>query len=271
VPETRVCASCKTTRLSAYNESALCASCERDVFSAAYVTGADGEHAVPVWVWGTAPVRRMLARLDLGRAFEVFRLAAGLSRADAGAAAGWSAATIGMIENGTRDTIYDLRNLLRMVDAFGVPRAVLLPAILGHPGVFPDRRIALAEAGRNSRPSGDYKPGEIMHIIAGKLRARGLEIAERTCGDDITEFTVTDPGNPGKGTVHVSYDGYVTWEFLTEITGDVTEIVTGLLCGYTSAREPGDSNSGAAENPRPPGGSGAHLVSADSTVRGRAG
>src|SRR6266487_3188028 len=124
-----------------------------------------------------------------------------------------------MIENGTRDTGHDLRNLLRMVDAFGVPRTVLLPAILGHPAVFPDRRFALAQASPEQPPVRrlQARRGHAHH--RGKLRARGLDIAERSCGDDITEFTVTDPGSPGKGTVHVSYDGYVTWEFLTEITG----------------------------------------------------
>ncbi len=269
--ETRICASCKTTRLSAYNKGPLCSSCERDMLSAGYLASAGDGRAVPVWVWGTAPVRRMLARLELGRALEVFRVAAGFSRAEAGAVAGWSGAAIGMIENGTRDTIFDICNLLQLVDAFEMPRAVLLPVILGHPGVFPDRRIALAEAGRSRYPADGYKPGEIMHIIAGKLRARGLEIAERISGDDITEFTATNPGDPGKGTVHVSYDGYVAWEFLTDMTGDITEVVTGLLGRYTPAGDSGDGNSGVTENPRPLGGSGTRLVPDDSTGRGRAG
>jgi transcriptional regulator with XRE-family HTH domain len=247
VPETRICASCQTTRLSAYNKGPLCASCARDVLSAGYLASGGDGRAVPVWVWGTAPVRRMLARLDLGRALEVFRVAAGLSRAEAGAVAGWSGATIGMIENGTRDTIFDIRNLLRLVDAFEVPRAVLLPVILGHPGVFPDSRIARAEAGRGRYPADGYKPGEIMHVIAGKLRARGLEIAERMSGEDITEFTAVNPGDPGKGTVHVSFDGYVTWECLTDITGEITEVVTGLLGRYTPPENSGDGDSGLTE------------------------
>ncbi len=257
VPEARICAACQVTRLSAYNKTALCSSCEREVLSAGYLTADDDGQAVPAWVWGTAPVRRMLAGLELGRAFEVFRVAAGLSRAEAGEIAGWSAATIGMIENGTRDTIFDIRNLLRLADAFGVPRTALLPAVLGQAGVFPDRRAALSEAGRSRRPRGEYKPGEIMHIIAGKLRARGLEITERTCGDEITDLTVTRPGYPGKGAVHVSYDGYVTWECLTEITGEVAEMVTGLLSRDTPAWESG----GAVH----------HLLSAGGNARGRAG
>ena len=179
VPDTRICASCATARLSAYNKGVLCSSCEREASGAGYPAGAAGRDAVPVWVWGTAPVRRMLARLELGAAVEVFRLAAGLSRAQVGAAAGWSAAAIGYIETGTRDTIYDIRNLLRLLDALGVPREVLLPAILGHPGVFADRWAAVAETARVSSPAGQYRPGEIMHIIAGKLRARGWRSPSR--------------------------------------------------------------------------------------------
>lgn len=175
-----------------------------------------------------------------------------------------------MIENGTRDTIYDIRNLLHLIDAFQVPRALLLPVILGNPGAFPDRRIALTEAGRAAYQPGGYKPGEIMHMIAGKLRARGLEIAERTSGDDITEFTATNPADPGKGTVHISYDGYVTWESLTEINGDIADIVTSLLGPYSPPGEFAGDSSGATENTRPPREKRAHLVSA-STGRGRAG
>lgn len=258
--ETRICAGCQTTRLSAYNKGILCASCERDVLSVGYVMSADDGRTLPVWIWGTAPVRRMLARLELGRAFEIFRVAAGLSQAEAGAIAGWSGATIGMIENGARDTIFDIRNLLRLVDAFGVPRAILLPVILGHPGVFPDTRVALAESGRDRRQADGYKPGEIMHIIAGKLRARNLEIAERLSGDDITEFAATNPGDPGKGTVHVSYDGYVVWEFFADVTGDIAELVTGILGRHTPSEDYGDSSSRITEDPRPLGGSGTRLV-----------
>ncbi len=184
-------------------------------------------------------------------------MAAGLSQAEAGQIAGWSGATIGMIENGTRDTIFDIRNLLRLADAFDVPRAMLLPAVLGQAGVFPDRRTALSEAGRSRRPRGEYMPGEIMHIIAGKLRARGLEITERTCGDKITDLTITRPGRPGNGSVHVSYDGHVTWECLTEITGEVADMVAGLLSGQTPALD-----SGSAVR---------SLAPAGSNTRGRAG
>jgi transcriptional regulator with XRE-family HTH domain len=183
-------------------------------------------------------MRRMLAGLSLGAAMETFRLTAGMSQAEAGNVIGWSKAVIGLIEAGKRDTIYDIRNLLRVADAFEVPREMLLPVILGHPAVFADRRIACAEAGLSAKPdhSGTgYKPGEIMHIISGKLKARGFEVTERISGDEVTEITVTNPQDRGTGMVNVGYDGYVTWEWAADFTDhpgsdQITERITGLLC-----------------------------------------
>lgn len=234
MPDTRLCAACKTTSLSAYNKGALCSPCEREAFSAAYVP----RRGVPAWIWGTAPMRRMLARLDLGAVMETFRLAAGMSQAEAGKVIGWSGSVIGLIEAGKRDTVYDVRNLLRVVDAFEVPREMLLPVILGHPAVFADRRTACAEAGLSTepgQPGTGYKPGEIMHIIAGKLKARGFEVTERISGDEVTEITVANPGDRGTGMVNVGSDGYVTWEWLADFTDrpgseQVAERITGLLC-----------------------------------------
>jgi transcriptional regulator with XRE-family HTH domain len=230
----RLCAACKATPLSAYNKGALCSPCEKEVFSAAY----GPRRGMPAWIWGTAPMRRMLARLNLGAAMETFRLAAGMSQAEAGKITGWSQAVIGLIENGKRDTIYDVRNLLRAADAFEVPREMLLPVILGHPAVFADRRIACAEAGLGAKPGQrgtGYKPGEIMHIISGKLKARGFEVSERISGEEITEIAMINPENNGAGTVTVGYDGYVTWEWTADFTDrsgseQVTERIVDLLC-----------------------------------------
>jgi transcriptional regulator with XRE-family HTH domain len=231
--DVRLCAGCQKTPLSAYNKNTLCSPCEREVFSATH----GRREGMPAWIWGTAPMRRMLARLELGAAMETFRLAARMSQAQVAEVTGWSQAVITYIEGGKRDTMYDIRNLLRAADAFGVPRQMLLPVILGHPAVFADRRIACAEArlspGNGQQGTG-YKPGEIMHIIAGKLKARGLAVTERISGDEVTEITVTSPGNPGAGTVNVGYDGYVMWEWLADVTSrpgteQITEKITGLL------------------------------------------
>jgi transcriptional regulator with XRE-family HTH domain len=233
MPDVRLCAGCKKTPLSAYNKGALCTPCEREVFSAA----SGGREGVPAWVWGTAPMRRMLARLDLGMVMQTFRMAARMSQAQVGEATGWSQAMVALIEGGKRDTIYDIRNLLHAADVFGVPREMLLPVILGHPAVFADRRIACAEYGltaKSGQHGTGYTPGEVIHIIAGKLKARGFKVTERVSGDEITEITVTSPGGNDAGTVTVGYDGYVTWEWLADLTSrpgseQVTEKITSLL------------------------------------------
>jgi transcriptional regulator with XRE-family HTH domain len=233
MPDPRLCAACNTTSLSAYNKGVLCSSCERQAFSATY----SSRRGIPVWLWATAPMRRMLARLNLGAAMETFRLTAGLSQAEVGKVTGWSGPVISQIETGKRDTLYDIRNLLRVVDAFEIPREMLFPVILGHPAVFADRRIACAEAGLNARTGQSatgYKPGEIMFIISGKLKTRGFEVIERISGDEITEITVINPRNRGTGMVNVGYDGYVTWEWLTDFKDrsgpdQITERITGLL------------------------------------------
>jgi transcriptional regulator with XRE-family HTH domain len=239
--DARLCAGCRKTLLSAYNQGPLCSPCEKETFSATY----GSSPGTPVWVWGTAPMRRMLARLSLGPAVETFRLAAGMSQAEVGRITGWSRSVVGLIETGGRDTIYDVRNLLHMIDAFDVPREMLLPVILGHPAVFPSRRIACAEAALNAtsgQPGTGYLPGEVMHIIAGKLKARGFEVTERTSGDQITEITVTNPRTRSTGIVRVDCDGYVTWEWLADFTSrsgcdQITERVTDLLRDHPKGTE----------------------------------
>jgi hypothetical protein len=82
-----------------------------------------------------------------------------------------------------------------------------------------------------------------MHIVAGKLRARGFEVIERVSGDEITEVTIINPKNRGAGTVRVGYDGYVTWEWLTGIgersrSGHLIEVIARLL-SHASGNENG--------------------------------
>ena len=92
-------------------------------------------------------------------------------------------------------------------------------------------------------------------------------------GDEITELTVTNPDDPGKGRVQVCDDGYLVWERLTDITGQVSEIVTGLLCAESPACPVRDIREGTKPGvrPHPLRGSGTRLASGDSTRRGRAG
>lgn len=138
MPDIGLCAACKKTPLSAYNQGALCSTCERQAFSAA--NGC--RQGMPDWIWETVPMRRMLAELNLGAAMHTFRLAAGLSQAEVANITGWSQSVISLIENGQRDTIFDVRNLLHMVDSSGTPREMLLPVILGHPAVFAECGIS---------------------------------------------------------------------------------------------------------------------------------
>lgn len=230
---TRLCASCNTTPLSVYNPGVLCAVCEPAAFSAQD----EARNGVPAWIWGTAPMRRMLAALKLGPAMETFRVAARMSQAQVAELTGWSPTVIGLIETEKRGTIYNIRNLLRVVDAFEVPREMLLPVILGNPAAFGDRRLARSESwpvASREWPAGEYRPGEIMHIISGKLKARGFDVTERVSGDEVTEITVTSPEDRGKGSVSVGSDGYVTWEWMADLTGrcgpdQVTERITELL------------------------------------------
>lgn len=60
---------------------------------------------------------------------------------------------------------------------------------------------------------GDYGHGELMGVIAGELRSRGMNIREYSRGGILRELDITNPDDPGKGKVTISYDGLTTWEF----------------------------------------------------------
>ncbi|GLY78872.1 helix-turn-helix domain-containing protein [Actinoallomurus iriomotensis] len=120
----RVCPSCRLTVLSRYNADPVCASCLQATRAA--------ETRVPVWVWDSAPIREALARGDLGAFLTLLRTGADLSQLDLAALVeGWSQSTVSLVERGKRDTLYDVRELLRVADALGVPREALLPLLLG--------------------------------------------------------------------------------------------------------------------------------------------
>src|SRR3954452_7194970 len=119
-----LCPSCRVTRLSRYNPDPLCGPCLRAARSAGSVA--------PVWLWDSEPMRRALARADVGAVVAILRGAAGLSQLDlAHLVQGWSQSTVSLIERGRRDTLYDVRELLRFTDAVAMPREALLPLILG--------------------------------------------------------------------------------------------------------------------------------------------
>ncbi|HEV2374929.1 MAG TPA: helix-turn-helix transcriptional regulator, partial [Streptosporangiaceae bacterium] len=83
----------------------------------------------PTWLWDSLPMRRALARLDPGAALAVFRTVCGLSQQDVAEIMGWSQSTVSLVESGQRDTLFDLRELLRFADMVEMPRAALAPVL----------------------------------------------------------------------------------------------------------------------------------------------
>jgi transcriptional regulator with XRE-family HTH domain len=127
--QARLCPACRKTRLSRYNPDPLCGPCTR----AARTIPALAERGAPTWLWDSPPMRDALARVDLAAAVAVFRAAAGLSQHELADITGWSQSSLSLFERGHRDTLYDVRALLRFADTVDMPREALLPLILGHP------------------------------------------------------------------------------------------------------------------------------------------
>ncbi len=87
-------------------------------------------------------MRQALARCDLGVAVAMFRVAAGLSQQELAELTGWSQPAVSLVETGRRDTLYDIRELLRFADAVTMPREALLPVLLGRPAILVSADLA---------------------------------------------------------------------------------------------------------------------------------
>src|SRR5260370_33267708 len=120
--EPRSCRACGA-RLSRYNPDPLCSAC----MSASHHRSV----AVPQWLWDSAPLRRALADINLGAALAIVRASAGLSQLELGTLLGWDQSRVQRAEKGTRDSLYDIRTLLHVVDAIDMPRTALAPLVLG--------------------------------------------------------------------------------------------------------------------------------------------
>jgi transcriptional regulator with XRE-family HTH domain len=145
----RLCPACRKTRLSRYNPEPLCAPCTR----AARTTPTPAERGAPTWLWDSPPMRDALARVDLPAAVAVFRAAAGLSQHELADITGWSQSSLSLFESGHRETLYDVRALLRFADAVDMPREALLPVLIGHPGAaLPDAWLAEMSVAAGSVP-----------------------------------------------------------------------------------------------------------------------
>ena len=137
-PVTRVCGSCRKTRLSCYNPGDFCTPCQRALFDRQYLADRDARDDMAAWVWDTGPMRDALARLDFPAVLVIYRAAAGLSRRELGERTGLSESVIWYWEAGRRQGIYDIRQLLQFADSLRMPRPALLPVILGEPDALSD-------------------------------------------------------------------------------------------------------------------------------------
>lgn len=166
----RICPACQVTVLSRYNPDPLCAGCAR---AAREVTG-----TVPAWVWDSAPLRAALARVDLAAFAQLVRRAAGLSLEGLGflVGDGWSQSLMSRIEQGSRDTLYDIRKLLIFTDALGMPRAVLAPLILGDPDATLDGDDIATLCGADTM---DVSRRGFTTMAAGLAVAAALPVPER--------------------------------------------------------------------------------------------
>jgi hypothetical protein len=136
--DARVCGSCRKARLSGYNPGTMCSPCERALFDRQHIADPEARDDLATWVWDTGPMREALARLDFQAVLVIYRAAAGVSRRELGDRAGLSESAIWYWEAGTRQGIYDIRQLLQLIDALKAPRLALLPVILGQPRALSD-------------------------------------------------------------------------------------------------------------------------------------
>ncbi len=75
----------------------------------------------PTWLWGSEQMRHVLARRELGAVVAMFRAAAQLSQQELAELTGWSQSAVSLVETGRRDTLYDIRELLKFADAVAMP------------------------------------------------------------------------------------------------------------------------------------------------------
>ena len=152
----RVCRGCGAV-LSRYNPDAVCARCVKNRGSASA--------GVPSWLWDSPALRNALAELDLGGALFIIRKAAGLSQLELAMMLDWSPSTVGRVETGELETLYNIKKLLTVTDALDVPRVALTPILLGVP-----------DAGQTGEEASDMSVSrrQLAGLAAGLTAAVGL-------------------------------------------------------------------------------------------------
>ncbi|SRR6266566_1855467 len=183
----RVCSACRTTRLSRFNTENVCAPCTR--------AARDLNSVAPTWLWDSQPIRKALARRDVGAAMAIFRVAAGLSQQALADIMGWSQSQVSLIEKAKRDTLFDLRELLHFADMVEMPRAALAPVLAGEPdATFDvdglDERADGAEEDVDRRSFGGFAAGAaaafVLPDVAVPPRVTAAHVRYlRACADSL--------------------------------------------------------------------------------------
>lgn len=154
--EKRECRVCRAS-LSRYNPESVCSGCSRQIATTP---------SFPLWLWDSLPLRRAFAEVNLGAALTIIRNAAGLSQLEFATLLGWSQSSVARAESGDRDSLYDIRRLLEVVDAVDMPREVLIPLLLGESGAEQVEHEQGDDMGVNRR--------QFAGGIAGLAAAAGL-------------------------------------------------------------------------------------------------
>jgi transcriptional regulator with XRE-family HTH domain len=84
-------------------------------------------------LWDSPALRNALAELDLGGALFIIRKAAGLSQLELATMLDWAPSNVARVESGELETLYNVKKLFKVTDALDVPRAALMPMLLGVP------------------------------------------------------------------------------------------------------------------------------------------
>lgn len=113
------------------------------------------------------PLRQAFAELNLGAALTIIRTAPGLSQLEFANLLGWSQSAVARAESGDRGSLYDIRRLLEVVDALGMPREALIRLVLGKSGEKQIESEVRDEMGMSRR---QVSSGLVGLVTAASLR-----------------------------------------------------------------------------------------------------
>jgi len=125
--------------------------------------------------------------------------------------------------------------------------------VLRHRDMMPivSESVVLYRAGRecdvsqsaDAQSVGGYEHGELMGVIAGELRSRGMSIREYCRGGILRELEITSSVDADKGKVVIGYDGLTTWEFWSLVrNSDGVEQLVNLIVTVLTQDLTGESH-----------------------------